>query len=125
MRNTLLADGRADGFEIANARLAYDEVVLSACSTGLRALAWGDMEPTGDDIVGLPGAFLEAGARSILVSITEAADLAAGALMSGYYQQRMSGRPPLLALQAAQKAMLAADELPPFHWCGFTAYGAQ
>jgi CHAT domain-containing protein/tetratricopeptide (TPR) repeat protein len=121
----LLTDGRIDGAEISRMSLRFEEVVLSACSTGVRALSVGDMELAGDDIVGLPGAFLEAGARAILVSIPPANDLATADLMSVYYEQRMKGVPPLLSLQAAQKVLLKESDHPPHRWLGFTAYGAQ
>jgi CHAT domain-containing protein len=119
------ADGKVDASEIARSHLRYDEVVLSACSTGARAIAVGDVDSTGDDIIAIPGAFLEAGVRSIFVSIPQADDPASGDLMFLYYEQRMAGVPPVLALQMAQKSMLADGEFAPQQWIGYTVYGAQ
>ncbi len=120
----LLTDGRLDAADIAHRRIPFDEVVLSACASGHRPTQVGDLVLAGDDIVGLPGAFLEAGARSVLVSITPARDDAALALMTRYYEHRTLGRAPLLALRDAQLAMLDAGAEPHL-WAGFSVYGCN
>jgi len=121
----LLTDGKADASEIARSRLRYDEVVLSACSTGRRPTAVQGVALTGDDILGLPGALLEAGARSILVSIPPAREDATLSFMTVYHENRAKGRTPLHALQEAQMAMLSDSLLEPYLWIGLTAYGSQ
>jgi CHAT domain-containing protein len=119
----LLADGKADAAEIARTHLRYDEVILSACSTGVRPVEVQGIALTGDDILGLPGAFLEAGTRSVLVSIPRARDDATLSFMTVYHEGRADGKPPMLALQAAQRTMLANSLYPPHLWIGFTVYG--
>ena len=56
----LLVDGKIDAAELATTALHYEEVVLSACSTGWRPQAAEGIELSGDDVLGLPGAVLEA-----------------------------------------------------------------
>ena len=70
----LVIDGKVDAAELADTHVRYDEVVLSACSTGWRPQAAQGIELSGDDVLGLPGALLEAGARAVVVSIPKAAD---------------------------------------------------
>lgn len=121
----LLADGKIDATELVRRRLACDEVVLSSCSTGQRPTEVGGVTLTGDDIVGLPGALLEAGARSVLVSIPPARDDAAMQFMTIYHDHRAAGSLPLEAAQATQLEMLSNSLYPPELWVGFTVYGCQ
>jgi CHAT domain-containing protein len=118
----LLFDSKLDAAEIARGVLPFDEAVLSACATGWRPFQVGDVVLTADEILGIPGAFLEAGLRSVLVSVPKAEGKAARALTTHYHRQRVEGTPPLLALQAAQKQMLDAG-VAPGTWVGFTLYG--
>jgi CHAT domain-containing protein len=80
---------------------------------------------SGDDILGLPGAFLESGIRSVLVSIPRARDDATLQFMTIYHENRAEGKSPLFALQETQKAMLSSPVYPPYLWIGFTVYGCQ
>jgi CHAT domain-containing protein len=121
----LLTDGKIDAAEISRCRMKYEEVVLSACASGYRPTAIEGVPLTGDDVVGLPGAFLEAGARAVLVSITKARDDAALHFMTLYHEERARGARPLVALQQTQKELLASGEYPPYVWVGFTAYAGQ
>ncbi len=121
----LLSHGRLDAAEIARTRLLFDEVVLSACSTGYRPTTVQGLPLHGDDVLGLPGAFLEAGVRSLLVSIPKARDDATLQFMTLYHEQRASGAPPLASLRATQRAMLDDSRYPPFLWAGFTVYGCS
>jgi CHAT domain-containing protein len=119
----LLTDGRLDAAEISHRRLPFSEVILSACSSGYRPTDAQGVPLSGDDVLGLPGAFLEAGAHSVLVSITKAREDATLELMTLYHEQRAGGVAPLLALQAAQKGMLESKRYLPYLWVGFTVYG--
>ena len=121
----LLTDGRLDAAEIAQRRLPFSEVILSACSLGYRPAEAQGVPLSGDDLIGLPGAFLEAGAQSVLVSITKARDDATLELMTLYHEQRVGGVPPLFALQLAQKRIIESQRYPPHLWIGFTLYGCQ
>jgi len=121
----LLGDSRVDAAEIARRKVEYEEVVLSACSTGWRPMKVQDVVLSGDDILGLPGAFLEAGAKSVLVSIPEADDEAAKEFMNKYHGSRVSGKTPMEALQETQKSMLDDGQYEPYTWLGFTVYGCR
>ena len=118
-----MADAKVDAAEIARARTAFSEVVLSGCSTAYRPVRVGDMQLSGDDCLGLPGAFLEAGARNLLVSIPEADDEATKRFMLHYHGARSAGAQPLEAYREAQVAMLADREIEPHRWTGMTMYG--
>lgn len=117
----LLADSKLDAAEVAAHRLPFDEVVLSACSTGWRPTNVADVPLDADEILGIPGAFLEAGARSVLVSIPKAEDRSAAALTTAYHRGRIAGQAPLQAFQAAQRQLLV-DGVPPTAWAGFALY---
>jgi CHAT domain-containing protein len=118
----LLFDSKVDAAQVARAPLPFDEVVLSACSTGWRPTKVGAVVLTADEILGIPAGFLEAGVKSVLVSIPQAEGQAARALTTHYHRRRILGDPPLLALQAAQKQMLDSG-VPPWKWAGFALYG--
>jgi CHAT domain-containing protein/tetratricopeptide (TPR) repeat protein len=119
----MLEDGKIDAAELSQARLKYDEVILSACSTGQRPTVVQGVALAGDDILGLPGAFLEAGARAVLVSIPPANDAAALRFMTIYHECRAQGMSSLKAFQQAQIEMLGDDGTPVERWIGFTMYG--
>lgn len=120
-----LEDGRIDAASILRGRCAFDEVVLSACETGQRALEVGDVELAGDEILGLIGSFLEAGAKSVLASISQAKDKAALEMMKLYHEERARGELPRHALRKAQVAMYEKKWRYPVHeWGGFTLFGS-
>lgn len=121
----LLTDSKIDAAEIARTRLKYNEIILSACSTGYRPTKVQGVELSGDDIVGLPGAFLEAGARSVLVSIPKARGDVTLQFMTIYHENRAEGKSPMFALQATQKTMLSNPIYKSHLWIGFTVYGCQ
>lgn len=118
----LLYDSKVDAAEVARAELAFDEVVLSACSTGWRPAKVGDLVLDADEILGIPAGFLESGVNSVLVSISKAEGKAARALTTHYHRRRVAGDSPLFAFQSAQKSLLAQG-IPPGTWLGFTLYG--
>ena len=118
----LFSDARFTPPKIARAGLRYDEVVLSVCSTGYRPTEVQGVVLSGDDILGLPGALLEAGVRSVLVSIPPAREDASQRFLSLYHEHRAEGTSPLVALQETQRTMLHGD-YSPYHWIGFTVYG--
>ncbi len=118
----LLADGKIDAAEWAQMRLHYDEIVLSACSTGWRPQTARGVALHGDDVLGLPGAMLEAGARSIVVSIPKAVDAATMVFMTAYHGRRAAGIPPLAAFCQTQRELLASQH-EPYTWTGIVCYG--
>ncbi|TMB06744.1 MAG: CHAT domain-containing protein [Deltaproteobacteria bacterium] len=121
----LLTDSKLDAGELAGLRIHYGEVVLSACSTGWRPETVGDVALTGDDVLGLPGALLEAGARAVVVSIPKADDRATRAFMTRYHALRASGQSPLRAHRNTQLALIKDKSLPPYTWVGIVCYAAR
>ena len=87
-------DGWLTAPEIATLDLKADLVVLSACDTGRGRI-------TGDGVVGLPRAFLAAGADSVVVSLWQVPDVATAALMVNFYQQLTQGQDQANALRSA------------------------
>lgn len=95
-------DGILCASEIETASLPRAElVVLSACETGLGAVAGGE------GITGLQRAFHIAGARSVVASLWKVDDQATVLLMSEFYRNLWQGRLSKLdALREAQLSML-------------------
>jgi CHAT domain-containing protein len=121
----LVVDGKLDAAELADTRIRFDEVVLSACSTGWRPQSAQGIELRGDDILGLPGALLEAGARSVVVSIPKADDQATRTFMLAYHGRRAAGAPPLAAFRATQEELLSAGGHAPYTWSGLVCYSCR
>jgi CHAT domain-containing protein len=136
-------DGMLDAKEIVREwELDADLVTLSACETGL------GKQVMGEGYVGLAQAFLQAGARRVLVSLWRVDDQSTSMLMSRFYENVRGGHgrtPPTPANPhpAAGKPMTAAAALQeaknwlrnwrdeagrqpyagPFYWAGFVLIG--
>lgn len=110
----------ADGWMIVSdayaLRLNCALVALSACETGLSALA------PGDDLVGLARGFLLAGAPSLLVSLWMVDDAATAELMTYFYRILLTGVRPAAALREAQLILLSTHPHP-FFWAPFMLIG--
>lgn len=79
--------------------LSVDLVTLSACTSGLTHIV------PGDELLGLPRAFLYAGAPTVVCTPWEAADLVALLVMEHFYRHLQQGHPPAAALRDAQVAV--------------------
>jgi CHAT domain-containing protein len=86
----------------------------------------GANDPAGDDLVSLSGAFLAAGAASVLASLWEVDDLAATALMRRFYRHLATEPDRALALARTQRELLAAGGRigSPRNWASFVLVGA-
>lgn len=120
----LFVDGKVDAAELATTTLHYEEVVLSACSTGWRPQAAEGIELSGDDMLGLPSALLEGGARSIVVSIPKANDAVTRDFMVSYHVHRAGGETPLMAFRQTQLELLGSDHQP-YEWVGLVCYSVR
>lgn len=78
-------------------------VTLNACMSGLSHIA------SGDELLGLPRAFLYAGAATIICALHEIDDIAAYVLMVLYYTNLAEGLSPAEALHRAQITIRDAD----------------
>jgi CHAT domain-containing protein len=121
----ILTGSTVDAAEVLSHRLPYGEVVLSACSTAWRPQSTRDLNLSGDDALGLPASFLEAGARFLLASIPPVREKAARAFTVAWHRQRRAGQSPLQAYRTVQLDSLAAQPELVFAWAGITAYGCR
>jgi CHAT domain-containing protein len=91
-------------------------VTLSACETGVSAVA------PGDELLGLARGFFSTGAPSLLVSLWTADDESTASLMRTFYTRLRAGDRPAAALRQAQRALL--EQQPhPFFWSPFVVLG--
>lgn len=105
-------DGLLTALEVVGLPLrGCEAVVLSACETGLAHLIQGEA------VYGLSRAFLEAGARRVLVALWRVDDMATLALMQAATQR---GVPTPRSLHQAQRK-LRKNPLwrHPYYWAGF------
>ena len=112
-------DGFLRAYEIYQLHLDADLVVLSACRTGL------GREVRGEGLVGLPQAFLYAGASGVLVSLWPINDRSTAELMTRFYSALLRDHmSPPAALREAQEALRRSSEWSsPYHWAGFVFTG--
>lgn len=113
-----LADGWLTAREAYELELEGTLVTLSACETGISAIA------PGDEQLGLVRGFLSAGAPSLVVSLWTVDDVATADLMVDLYTQLRDGVRPAGALRFAQQRALARPERAhPFFWAPFMLFG--
>lgn len=108
-------DGWLTAAEIARLHLPADLVVLSACDTGRGRI-------TGDGVVGLPRAFLAAGANTVVVSLWQVPDQPTAVLMVSFYEHLAQTGDKARSLRAAMLDTRA--EFPdPRNWSAFVLIG--
>jgi CHAT domain-containing protein len=121
----ILTGSTVDAAEVLSHPLPYGEVVLSACSTAWRPQSTRDLNLSGDDALGLPASFLEAGARFLLASIPPVREKAARRFTVAWHRHRRAGLSPLQAYRAVQLDLFAAQPNIVYAWAGITAYGCR
>ena len=93
-------------------------VVLSACETGVGAVA------SGDGVYGLRRALVLAGAASQVVSLWSVSDNATRALMRSYYSQLTRGIGRAEALRQAKRDLMSQPRYAhPYYWAAFIPAG--
>ncbi|RZB13270.1 CHAT domain-containing protein [Streptomyces sp. F001] len=112
-----LADGMLTVRRLLEHRSELDLLVLSACSTG-RSAALG-----GDELLGLTTAFLQAGARQLVVSLWPVLDATTIDLMGAFHTAHRAGKPVAEALRDASVGV-RAHHPHGYYWGAFTAVGA-
>ena len=91
-------------------------IVLSACETaGGRRLA-------GEGILGLPRAFLRAGASTVVASLWRVADEPTSELMIAFHRLLRDGEGPAAALRKAKLELIGSGQ-PPSAWAPFVLLG--
>lgn len=111
-------DGRLEMHEVLTLDLSETSlVVLSACRT--------EAEETspGDELSGLPRAFLVAGAGSVVSSLWEVDDHSTSLLMQQFHSLRRDGKSTSESLRESQ--LKTRKRFPhPYDWAAFTLIGA-
>jgi CHAT domain-containing protein len=112
-----LGDGPLTAAEVASLDLEGQLVVLSACSTARQQHAG-----TRDELVGLPRAFLAAGAGAVVVNLWQVDDASSVEVMTEFHR-RLGTDDVASALRYAQLDM-RSREPHPFFWAPGVAYGS-
>ncbi len=104
---------------IRRLRLRAELVTLSACETGL------GRRVRGEGILGLPHAFLAAGARGTLVTLWRVADRSAADFMGDFYRELHDGRSPAEALRVVRHKWMTGGgpSAHPSRWAPFVLVG--
>src|SRR5688572_17164087 len=111
-----LANGWFTARDAYGLRLNSALVTLSACETGMNAVA------PGDELMGLTRGFLSAGSPTVMMSLWTIDDEATTELMSSFYRELVGTKSCAAALRAAQIKLL--NERPhPFFWSPFVLVG--
>jgi len=119
--NTSAIRGKSDGIvtalKLSGLKLKGTElVVLSACQTGVV-----DINST-DSVSGLSKAFIQAGAKDIVMSLWSVNDQATKELMSSFYKQMQTQPNYATALKQAKLKMIEQG-MHPFFWAPFVLSG--
>ncbi len=105
--------------DVYSLHLPADLIVLSACRTGLGKTV------RGEGVVGLPSAFMYAGAKSVVASLWKVDDEATAELMRHFYTGIFQeGLRPSAALRKARIEMWKQERWrAPFYWGAFVYQG--
>jgi CHAT domain-containing protein len=112
LSNDWLTVRDAYGLELQRCEL----VALSACETGMSAVA------PGNELIGLARGFFSAGAPSLLMSLWTVDDEATANLMTDFYQRLCAGASAATALRHAQLKLMK-EQPHPFFWSPFVLFG--
>ena len=113
-----LQDGWLTAADVMQLNLKDALVTLSACESGRGTVL------QGDEVIGLPRAFLGAGAASVVVSLWLVQDETTVTLMTHWYTQLNEGMSRAAALRAAQR-MLRERYPHPYYWAPFILIGQR
>ncbi len=116
-----LADQPLDLAAIRRTHLNAALVTLSGCETAL------GRRVRGEGVVGLPHAFLAAGARGAVVTLWRIGDRSAADFMEDFYRALRAGRRPADALTAVRRAWIAKAGAAshPSQWAPFILIGGS
>lgn len=115
----VLAGGRLGLERIRSLSLHAELVTLSACETAL------GLRVRGEGVIGLPHAFLAAGARGAVVTLWPVTDEPASRLMREFYGELHSGKAAGVALRDVRRAGIArgGEDAHPSRWASFILVG--
>lgn len=113
-----LSDGWLTAVEVLELKLENALVTLSACESGRHTVT------SGDEVIGLPRAFIGAGAASVLVSLWVVHDETTVALMTHFYEYLRHGNERVAALRKAQLS-IREHHPHPYYWAPFVIIGQR
>lgn len=113
-----LHDGWLMAIDAMNLELSGALVVLSACESGRGEVIGGD------EVIGLPRAFLGAGAATLVVSLWLVQDETTAELMGGWYERLRDEVGRAAGLRAAQLEMMK-EHPHPYYWAPFVLIGKR
>jgi CHAT domain-containing protein/tetratricopeptide (TPR) repeat protein len=115
----VLSNGSLDLAAIKNLRLQAELVTLSACETALGRRVWGE------GVIGLPHAFLAAGARGVLVTLWRVGDRSAADFMRDLYRELHAEQAPAEALRTVRRRWMTSGgpAAHPSRWAPFILVG--
>jgi CHAT domain-containing protein len=109
------ARGFATALKLSSLDLEGTElVVLSACESGLGVVQ------EAEGVIGLPKAFIQAGAKNVVISLWKVSNNKSALLMKYFYDNIAKGKDYTTALRDAKLKMLS---LHPYFWGAFIIYG--
>ena len=111
-----LGDGWFTARDAYGLKLNCGLVTLSACETGMSAVA------PGEELMGLARGFLSAGSPTVMMSLWTVDDEATAELMATFYDELAGTKSPAAALRAAQIKLLK-QRPHPFFWSPFVLVG--
>jgi CHAT domain-containing protein len=103
--------------DVLNLRLNAEVVTLSACETGL------GKNVRSEGIIGLPRAFMFAGASSVVVSLWKVADDSTAEFMKEFYSNIAAGKDKAASLALARHRLRESGKDNPFFWAPFIMWG--
>ena len=112
-----LGDGYLTLYDLYDMSLPVDLLTLSGCSTGLSVVA------SGDEQLGLVRGLLNAGARSLVLTLWDVRDRTTAEFMKSFYTRY--GADPGDPAAALRGAMLELRETHPhpYYWAPFVLIG--
>ena len=111
-----LGDGWFTARDAYAIKLNCGLVTLSACETGMNAVA------PGEELMGLARGFLSAGTPTVMMSLWTIDDEATTELMATFYEELAGTKSPATAVRAAQIKLLK-QRPHPFFWSPFVVVG--
>ncbi len=111
-----LGDGYLTLYDLNRFRLPVELVTLSGCSTGVNVVA------KGDELLGLVRGLLQAGAKSLMLSLWDVHDHSTTELMRSFYTRFRANGDTASALQGAMQE-LRQKQPHPYYWAPFVLIG--
>ena len=110
-------DGLLERGEILQLKLSADMVVLSSCKSGL-----GEIDKS-EGVLGMQKSFIDAGAKSVVVSLWDVNDRYTAILMKYFYKYLNEGFDKSVALKLAKNEFIKNDSPNPYYWAAFVLTG--